>query len=58
MVEELQPYRVEVRYVPVSRSNRVVPMESTYIKDPKVETLAVVSVRDTGYMRNVEYIER
>ena len=81
MVEELQPYRIEVRYVPgpkmefadygsrhpishgqhklfdtepgslgiCVRSNRVVPM---------VETLAVMAVRDPGYMRDVEHIER
>ena len=90
MVEELQPYRVEIRYVPgpkmefadygsrhpiyygqhklfdsepgslgiCVRSNRVVPMESTDIKDPKVETLAAMAVRDPGYMRDVEHIKR
>ena len=90
MVEELQSYSVEARYVPglkmeftdygsrhhisygqhklfdsepgslgnCVRSNRVVPMESTDIKDPKVETFAAMAVRDPGYMRDVEHIER
>ena len=38
------------------RSNRVVPMESTDIKDPKVETLAAMAVRDEAYMRDVEHV--
>ena len=40
------------------RSNRVIGMESTEIKDPKVETLAAMAVRDTAYMRDVDHIER
>ena len=88
MVEELQSYRVEVRYIPgprmefmdpvnpisngqhklfdsepgrlgiCVRSSRVVPMESTDVKDPKVETLAAMATRDAAYMRDVEHIER
>ena len=90
MVEELQPYPIEVRHVsgpkmefldhgsqhPISygqhkvfdaeigtlgicvRSNRVIAMEITDIKDPKVETLAAMAVRDTAYMRDVDHIER
>ena len=88
MVEELQPYPVEVVHVPgakmelldhgsrnpisygqhklfdtevgslgvCQRSNRVVPMESTDIKDPKVETLAAMAVRDEAYMRDVDHV--
>ena len=33
------------------RSNRMIPMESTDIKDLKVETLAAMAVRDDAYMR-------
>ena len=90
MVEELQPYPVEVRHVPGAkmelldhgsrhlisygqhklfdfevgslgvcvRSNRVIPMESTDIKDPKVETLAAMAVRYSAYMRDVDHVER
>ena len=38
------------------RSNRVVLMESTDIKDPKVELLAAMAVRDEAYMRDVEHV--
>ena len=40
------------------RSNRVIPMESTDIKDPKVETLAAMAVRDSEYKRDIDHIER
>ena len=88
MVEEMQPYPVEVRHVPGAkmelldhgscnpisygqhklfdtevgslgacvRSNRVIPMESTDIKDPKVETLAAMAVRDDATMRDVDHV--
>ena len=90
IVEELQPYPVEVCHVPGAkmglldhgarhpisygqhklfdsevgslgvcvRSNIVIPMESTDIKDPKVETLAAMTVRYTAYMRDVDHVER
>ena len=33
-------------------------MESTDIKDPKVETLAAMAVRDSANMRDVDHVER
>ena len=39
------------------RSYRVVPMESTDIKDLKVETLVAMAVRDTAYMKDVDHVE-
>ena len=86
MVEEMLPYRLEVRHVPglqmeladhgsrypishgqhrwieaqpgeigiMVRSNRV---QSTDIKDPKVEILAGIAARDNVYQNNVEHIE-
>ena len=38
------------------RSNRMIPMESTDIKDPKVETLAAMAVRDDATMRDVDHV--
>ena len=37
-------------------SNRVIPMESMDIKDPKEETLAAMAVRDEAHMRDVEHV--
>ena len=86
MVEEMLPYRLEVRHVPglqmeladhgsrypishgqhrwieaqpgeigiMVRSNRV---QSTDIKDPKVEILAGIAARDNVYQNNVDHIE-
>ena len=83
MVEEMLPYRVEVRYVPgpkmeladhgsrypishgqhkwfeaqpgelgiLVRSNRV---QSTDLKDPKVEILAGIAAKDNAYQNNRE----
>ena len=38
------------------RSNRVVPMESTDVKDPKVERLPVMALQDEAYMRDVDHV--
>ena len=38
------------------RSNRVVPMESTDVKDPKVERLAAMALQDEAYMRDVDHV--
>ena len=86
MVEEMLPYRLEIRYVPgakmeladhgsrypisfgqhrwiesqpgelgiLVRSNRV---QSTDLRDPKVEILADIAARDAVYQNNVDHIE-